>query len=79
MDKTYPIGTKIKYIGYCTKCKDKIGKVIKIHDSTYTITLPQSTCYAAVNRGGTIVCSWSDIVPVPVLVKGQQLLFSFME
>ena len=75
--KTYPIGTKIKYIGYCKKCKGKTGKVIEVHNSTCTITLPQSTCNSAVDRGGTIICPWSDIIPA--LVKNQQLLFSFME
>ena len=75
--KTYPIGTKIKYIGYCRTCDGKIGKVIENRESTCVITLPQSTCSAVINGGGTIICSFSDIVPL--IVKNQQLLFAFME
>lgn len=76
-DKTYPIGTKIKYIGYCRKCDGKIGKVIKGYAHTCKITLPQSTCTSAVNMGGKIICSWSDVELA--VRKNEQLLFSFME
>ena len=75
-NKKYPIGTKIKYIGYCKKCKGKIGKVVNIWDNGYNITLPQSLCTAA-GPGKSIICSLSDIIPVSV--KNQQLLFAFME
>ena len=74
--KTYPIGTKIKYIGYCKACKDKVGKVVGISEQTCWVVLPQSTCSAA--RGGRkVMCNWSDIIPI--IVKNQQLLFSFMD
>lgn len=77
MNKTYPIGTKVKYIGYCGECKDKIGKVVEVYVSTCTITLPQSTCITALHGGGEIRVPWSEIIPV--VVKNQQLLFDFME
>ena len=76
MDKTYPIGTKIKYIGYCRECKDEIGKVVDIWSNVCSIILPQSPCGAAGPRK-RLTCAWSDIIPV--VVKNQQLLFAFME
>lgn len=76
MDKPYPIGTAIKYIGYCQKCKGKIGKVVEITECNCWIVLPQSTCVIFVTHGRALV-PWDDIELLKV--KGQQLLFSFME
>ena len=76
MDKTYPIGTKIKYIGYCKKCKDKTGKVVDIWDNGCHVILPQSLCSAA-GPENRLTCTWSDIVPM--IKKNEQLLFAFME
>jgi len=75
MDKTYPIGTNIKYIGYCRKCKGKTGKIIKAYDNCVRVSLPQSTCSGATS--GSIVCRWPDVELL--ITKGQQLLFAFME
>ena len=74
--KKYPIGTKIKYVGHCKKCKGKVGKVVDIWDYGCNITLPQSLCRAA-GQDKRLICSWSDIEPVSV--KNEQLLFAFME
>lgn len=74
--KRYPVGTKIKYNGYCTKCRGKIGEIVKVAENACYIVLPQSTC-SAFDRNGKIVCSWSDIEPISV--KNQQLLFAFMD
>jgi len=76
MDKTYPIGTKIKYIGYCKKCKDKIGKIVEMRKNTCYITLPKSTC-SAMRDTGKVMCNWSDVELA--VRKNEQLLFSFME
>lgn len=75
--KTYPVGTQIKYIGYCDRCKGQIGKIVKGVDKyTCTITLPQSTCSAVVNGNGKIACPWSDVIPISI--KHEQLVFEFM-
>ena len=75
MAKKYPVGTKIRYIGYCKKCKGNTGEVVREYELSCRITLPHSRCNGVMN--GTIVCSWRDI---ELLVKkNQQLLFSFME
>ena len=75
MDKTYPIGTKIKYVGYCKKCKDKTGKIMRVYEHSCRISLPQSTCTAATS--GSIICNWDDIELL--IKKNQQLLFAFMD
>lgn len=76
MVKTYPVGTKIKYVGYCNKCKGQIGKVIGMWDRGYNIILPQTLC-KGVRSGGTFSCTWSEIIRVSV--KNEQLVFAFME
>ncbi len=76
MDKVYPIGTKIKYIGNCARCKDKMGTIVGVNERTCIITLPLSTC-GVFHYNGEMTCSWCAIEPV--LVKNQQLLFAFME
>ena len=73
--KKYPVGTKIKYIGHCAKCKGKAGKVVEVRGHICVITLPQSPC-GVFHYNGTMQCPWQDIEPVAV--KGEQLLFSFM-
>ena len=75
-DKKYPIGTKIKYIGYCENCKNKIGEIIKVRENNCTIILPKSTC-SMMKRLGRVTCSWSDIELA--VRKNQQLLFAFMD
>ena len=75
-NKKYPIGTKIKYIGSCEGCKNKIGEIIEACENTCYVILPKSTCSMMENTG-KVICSWSDIVPM--LIKNQQLLFSFMD
>ena len=75
-DKTYPIGTKIRYTGYCKACKNKIGEIVEIRRNTYYITLPKSTCSAMKNMG-KLMCNWSDVELA--VRKNEQLLFAFME
>lgn len=72
--KKYPVGTRIKYIGYCGKCKDQIGKVVEVGEDICYITLPQSTC-GVFHYSGKMICNWKDIEPLAL--KGQQLLFDF--
>jgi hypothetical protein len=74
MNKKYPIGTRIRYIGSCKKCKNKVGKVVEMREKTCIIMLPQSPC-GIFRHNGTMVCPWSNIEPLTV--KGQQLLFEF--
>lgn len=74
--KKYPIGTKIKYIGSCPKCKGHVGKVVEVSGASIYITLPQSLC-RTFHFNNRIMCPWEDIEPV--IVKGQHLLFAFME
>ena len=75
MVKKYPIGTKIRYNGYCYLCKDKIGKVVGGTKYICYLSLPESGCNIKHNQ--RIPCSWDSI---ELLVKkNQQLLFSFME
>lgn len=73
MNKSYPVGTAIKYLGGCCKCKGKIGTITARYSTYCTITLPKSTCSAAPR----VVCGWDEIELVKV--KGRQLLFDFME
>jgi len=73
--KKYPIGTLIRYMGYCTKCKGKVGKIVEIHDNYCYIVLPQSTC-STFTSTGKAMCSWDDL---ELLVKkNEQLEFAFM-
>lgn len=74
--KKYPVGTKIKYIEYCPKCKGKTGKVVEMVGEKCYITLPQSLCFAF-RYSNRMLCPWNEIEPL--VVKGQQLLFEFME
>ena len=76
MNKPYPIGTKIKYIGGCHKCKGKTGKVIRIYERTCSVTLPQSKC-STLCYNGTLTVSWCDVELLPQ--KNVQLEFAFME
>ena len=73
--KKYPIGTKIKYIGFCEKCGGNTGEIIKVYERSCRITLPHSHCLSA--KTGSIVCNWSDIELL--IKKNEQLLFGFME
>lgn len=72
----YPVGTAIRYNGYCSKCKGKTGKIVDISKYTCNIILPSSTC-SIFECNGFAVCPWEDIIPISV--KNQQLLFDFME
>lgn len=75
MNKPYSVGMAIKYIGFCRECKNKVGKIIKVYNDCYCITLPHSKCSSMIC--GSFVCNQSDI---ELLVKkNQQLLFDFME
>lgn len=73
--KKYPVGTPIKYIGYCNKCKGNTGKIVEVRKLSCFITLPHSRCISA--SYGLLECNWSDVEPL--LKKGEQLEFSFME
>jgi len=79
--KKYPIGTKVVFIANKNMCYEaqqddgKIGKVVK--DNSYglaRIFLPDSV---KGRNAGFWNTKWKNIKPV--IVKGQQLLFSFME
>ncbi len=74
--KTYPIGTKIKYVGPCKKCNNQIGKVVGIKNMGLCIIILLSSTCGVFRNGGTMMCVWDNIIPT--LVKNQQLLFSFM-
>lgn len=73
--KRYPIGTKIKYIGHCGKCKNKIGKIVGVSEHLCWLNLPKSTCCP--KPTSKAYAKWSEIMPI--VAKNQQLLFSFME
>ena len=73
--KSYPIGTKIKFIGSCGKCKNKIGRITARDENGCYIDLPESLCSRAI--AGSFYTVWRFIEPLAV--KNQQLLFSFME
>jgi len=75
MAKKYPVGTQIKYIGNCNKCKGKTGKIVGVGENTCEITLPQSSC-GVFHYDNKMRCVWNHIEPL--VIKGQQLLFSFM-
>ena len=71
----YPIGTMIRYIGCCPKCRGQTGKIVAISSGLPIIILPQSACNSF-NRNGTIQCSWSHIELF--IKKNEQLEFAFM-
>ena len=75
-NRTFPVGTAIKYIGYCAKCNNKLGKVVKVQGDTCFIVLPQSIC-SSFSKRDSLPVPWSDIEPA--IKVGEQLLFSFME
>ena len=75
-DKMYPVGTKIRYIGACGKCKGQIGEIVALSNSPECycyINLPKSTCSDMLG----VRAFWKDLELF--VAKNQQLLFSFME
>ena len=76
--KTYPVGTKIRYLGY-GQDKGKTGKIVMIQHGMPVIFLSEG--YNNVTLiGGLVVtwlCGWKDIELAHS--KGEQLLFSFMD
>ncbi len=76
MYKPYPVGTAIKYIGFCVKCRGKTGKIIGVGELNCWVVLPQSTCGIFTTQGKALV-PWSDVELLTK--KNEQLLFSFME
>lgn len=72
----YPVGTSIRYIGRCKKCKGKTGKIVKVTEYHPYIVLPQSNCSTMIDCG-EVACNWENI---ELLVKkNQQLVFSFIK
>ena len=83
--KTYPIGTKIRFLN---KCLDTglTGTIVGVSPSGKPdIFLPmakkhvEDNYYPTLSNGVKFTwhCRWEEIEPL--VVKGQQLLFSFME
>jgi len=74
--KPLPIGTKIKYIGACPKCNNKIGIISRIsyYKSfyNYRIYLPTSACCKEYDAD--VLAQPSEIVAL----SPTQLLFDFM-
>lgn len=75
----YPIGTKIRYVpdadNVNSEARKDIGKQGTVTDHLYhqvKIHLPTSE-----KRSKTWRTLWKNIIPIPI--KGQQLVFSFME
>ena len=78
MDKKYPVGTPIRYIGGNNDC-GKVGKIVghnKWNDPL--IFLPESShisCFSTLKTPASWQTSWGNI---EILVqKNQQLLFDF--
>ena len=79
-DKTYPIGTKIKFISDYSDCNNKIGKIVDIIHGHPLIYIPESkeiSQYATKERPATVQTGWWNIERI--IIKNQQLLFAFME
>ncbi len=83
-DKTYPIGTKIRYKrrnGFLSKeLYDMTGKIVGMVGNFPLIYLPASNFvseYSTEERPATVQTSWDTLELLAV--KGQQLLFAFME
>ena len=82
--KKYPIGTKIKFIQPAFDTNEK-GRIVGFNGNRPTIFLPTARKhivggYHPVLSDGTKFtwhCRWKEIEPL--VVKGQQLLFAFME
>lgn len=83
MIKKYPIGTKIRFL-YRNNDLGKRGKIVAIRecDGCPYIYLPtgiETNRLNATHNGikYSYICNWSNIVPL--VLKNQQLLFSFMD
>lgn len=87
MNKQYPIGTRIKFIGHsrigpeAKKDIGKIGKIVGYTDPNGPIIfLPESrhiSCYSTKQVPASWEVGLSSIEVLPQ--KGRQLLFPFME
>ncbi len=86
--KKYPIGTKIRFIGDSKRKPNEFmyeddgltGKIVGIEQGYPLIFLPESeyiSVFSTKKRPATVQCDWYQIEPL--VVKGEQLLFSFME
>ena len=85
MTKKYPIGTKIRFI-HKTFDNNKEGVIVGIHiNGNPDVYLPMAEKHVRDNRHPTLPngvkftwhCHWYEIEPL--ITKGQQLLFAFME
>jgi hypothetical protein len=75
MNKKLSKGDKVRFIGTCPKCKNKIGKIVSVYGSfSCTIILPSSDCC---KNNSPIGCSISDLELIGR--PGKQLRFNFME
>ena len=85
-DKTYPIGTKIKYIGTYNcdfggeNLTGMVGKIVGIVKNFPLVYLPEAkfkSSFSTKERPATVQTSWCRIEKLAR--KNQQLLFSFMD
>lgn len=83
-DKKYPIGTKIRYKRHNGTLSEQLygmtGKIVGIVGNFPLIYLPAASFvseYSTKKRLATVQTSWDTIEPL--VVKNQQLLFSFMD
>jgi len=79
----YPVGTKVKYIGYsgCDETGDvgKIGTIVNFYNETPLIFLPNSnhvSIYSTSDIPASWLTLWTSLEILPI--KGQQLMFEFM-
>jgi hypothetical protein len=80
----YPIGTKIKYISNLhwddTGDNGKIGTIVNFHLDYPIIFLPESkhvSSFSTPDIPASWETGWDSLKILPV--KGQQLIFAFME
>jgi len=80
MKHKYPIGTRIRYIGFIREDVGKIGKIVGyVNEDTVWIVVPNS--YIALELYGYSEHKWSTwLTNVELLViPNQQLEFDFMK
>ena len=72
MNKLYPVGTKVRYVGSCKHCKGTTGKIISAHTNYCRVNLLDSSCCKSF---GWAAVNWRDVDSI----GQQQLEFAFME